>query len=166
MADFSRYSATEVLKDGRTILLRAIRPDDRTAMVEGLALLGETSVYTRFHGSVREISEEDLAFYTEIDYEHHMALVAAVEDEGSERLIAGSRYIEHAGTVPRRAEVAFTVLDAFQGLGIGAHERVQRAEVALQGLGRGLSDLGDAERAQIPSVGGRQAIPDTALWRI
>jgi RimJ/RimL family protein N-acetyltransferase len=119
MADFSRYSATEVLKDGRTILLRAIRPDDRTAMVEGLAMLGETSVYTRFHGSVSEISEEDLAFYTEIDYEHHMALVAAVEDEGGERLIAGCRYIEHAGTVPRRAEVAFTVLDAFQGLGIG-----------------------------------------------
>jgi RimJ/RimL family protein N-acetyltransferase len=119
VTDFSRYAAAEVLKDGRKILVRAIRPDDRTALVEGLAMLGETSVYTRFHGSVKEITQKDLAFYTEIDYEHHVALVAALEDDGRERLIGGSRYIEHADTVPRRAEVAFTVLDAFQGLGIG-----------------------------------------------
>jgi len=43
MIDAAHYSATETLRDGRTIEIRAQRPQDREAMHEGIARLSRAS---------------------------------------------------------------------------------------------------------------------------
>ncbi len=46
-----------------------------------------------------------------------VALVADVEEDGKPALVGSARYIV---TRPGQAEVSFTVIDAYQGMGIGS----------------------------------------------
>jgi RimJ/RimL family protein N-acetyltransferase len=48
---------------------------------------------------------------------NHIALVAVLEDLGRPRIVGGGRYIV---VQPGRAEVAFVVVDQYQGQGIGS----------------------------------------------
>jgi ribosomal protein S18 acetylase RimI-like enzyme len=52
----------------------------------------------------------------EPDFRNHVALVACTEDEGRSTIIGGGRYVMFE---PGRAEMAFVVIDAWQGCGIG-----------------------------------------------
>jgi RimJ/RimL family protein N-acetyltransferase len=52
-----------------------------------------------------------------IDFVNHVALVAEIDEGARPGIIAGGRYIV---TEPGTAEVAFVVVDAYQGQGIGA----------------------------------------------
>jgi GNAT superfamily N-acetyltransferase len=52
-----------------------------------------------------------------VDFKNHVALVAIAEEHGHSMIVAGGRYIL---VEPQCAEVAFTVLDEYQGQGIGA----------------------------------------------
>lgn len=80
----------------------------------------EKTVYARFFGVKRDLTERELAYYTELDFEHHVALVATVMWEGTERIVGVGRYVESEDESPdRTAEIALTVDDAFQNQGIG-----------------------------------------------
>lgn len=48
MIDARQYSACETLRDGREVLVRALRPDDGERIAEAFAKLGPESIYTRF----------------------------------------------------------------------------------------------------------------------
>ena len=73
--------------------------------------------YRRFFGPKRHFTDTEIDFFLNVDFTDHVALVA-VADEGGERVIAGGgRYIV---TQPGQAEVAFAVVDRFQGQGVGA----------------------------------------------
>src|SRR5262249_9256653 len=50
------------------------------------------------------------------DFVNHVALVAEIEENGESTVIGGGRYIV---VQPGEAEVAFVVVDAYQGQGIG-----------------------------------------------
>ncbi len=118
MIDVREYAASESLKDGRNVCVRAIRPEDKTTLLESFSRFSEASVYKRFHGSKRHLTDEELKFYTEIDYLHHMALVASLDE--NDQIVGGGRYIAHdTSQPPRSAEIAFAVADNFQGLGVG-----------------------------------------------
>ena len=52
-----------------------------------------------------------------VDFVTHVALVAALEEDGRRVIIGGGRYIV---VQPGKAEVAFVVVDQYQGQGIGA----------------------------------------------
>ena len=115
------FAVEEKLKNGRRVLIRAIRPDDKGAMLNGFHHLSVHSRQLRFFGSKSDISDRELQYYTEVDNIHHMALVVIVKDNGNERIIGGGRYMEfdvpeHKG----QAEVAFAVTDEFQGLGLAS----------------------------------------------
>lgn len=115
----ARYAAEERLSDGRPVLLRAIRPDDKAALQEAMGRLGPESAYWRFLQAKRRLSDGELAYYTEVDFRSHVALVAVVRESGRDLIVATSRYlVDPAAAVPT-AEVAFTVDDAHQGLGLG-----------------------------------------------
>jgi RimJ/RimL family protein N-acetyltransferase len=116
--DVREYKAYETLKDGRSVIVRAIRPDDKATIIQGVNLFSEASVYKRFHGVKSSLSDLELKFYTEIDYLHHVALLAELED--STQAIGGGRFIAHdEASPPRSAELAFAVADEYQGLGAG-----------------------------------------------
>jgi RimJ/RimL family protein N-acetyltransferase len=119
MIDVREYKAYETLKDGRTVLVRAIRPDDKTTILQGIGLFSEASLYKRFHGAKSSLSDQELKYLTEIDYLHHVALLAVLKD--NDQTIGGGRFIAYDEALPPRiAELAFAVADEYQGLGVGS----------------------------------------------
>jgi GNAT superfamily N-acetyltransferase len=117
LIDARNYRVNAPMLDGAAIVIRAIRPDDQERLHEHFKGLSEKSVYFRFMGIRRDLSPEDLRHLTELDFKNHVGLAATLIENGRERFIGVGRYI--CGADPARAEVAFAILDGFQGRGIG-----------------------------------------------
>jgi GNAT superfamily N-acetyltransferase len=115
--DARNYSERGRLLDGRPVLVRAIRPEDKPKLRTGFHRLSPQSVYHRFFQAKKELSEPELRYLTELDFVEHVALLAILEEDGPELGIGVGRYIVEPGT--RAAEVAFTVDEAHHGLGVG-----------------------------------------------
>ncbi len=101
------------LRDGRTVRVRPIRPEDagrETRFVDGLS---ERSRQRRFMGYLSHLTPRMLARFTQLDYDRELALVALSGDE----FVAVGRYAPNADGVS--AEFALTVADAWQGKGLG-----------------------------------------------
>jgi RimJ/RimL family protein N-acetyltransferase len=110
------YSARERLRDGRTIEIRALRPSDEAGMLEAINNTNAESLRRRFFVTKREFSDKEKAFFMNADFVKHVALVAEIEADGKREIVGGGRYVEvQAG----EAEVAFIVIDAYRGQGIG-----------------------------------------------
>ena len=117
IADLRDYGVEEILRDGRSMHVRAIRPDDRERLVDHFHRLSARSVHFRFMGMKRELSEADLDYFTLPDFVRHIALAATLREGGAERIIGIGRYV--ADDQDAAAEVAFAVADQYQGRGIG-----------------------------------------------
>jgi acetyltransferase len=98
------------------VTIRPIRPEDSGMEQEFVRHLSEDSRYFRFMGSLRELPDKKLRFFTEIDYERHMAFVATIMQDGKETEIGVARYV--ATEIPGRCEFAIAVGDAWQGRGV------------------------------------------------
>ncbi|MBI1818333.1 MAG: GNAT family N-acetyltransferase [Deltaproteobacteria bacterium] len=116
-AGFRAYSAEAILRDGSSIHIRALRPSDKALLIEHFQQLSPRSVYFRFFGAKKRLTDAELARFTELDFARNAALVAVRRDGGCELLIGVGRYSSSA--VAHRAEVAFAVLDKYQGRGVG-----------------------------------------------
>jgi RimJ/RimL family protein N-acetyltransferase len=113
----AKYSAIEKARDGRKIEIRALRPEDRDALRAAVDRTSSQSLYRRFFGAKRHFSEKEVAFFVNVDFVGHVALVAVVEEGGHPVIAAGGRYVVQQ---PGSAEVAFVVTDRYQGQGVGA----------------------------------------------
>ncbi len=111
------YLATEVLRDGRTAEIRALKPGDRAGMLAAVGRTSAQSLYRRFFAFKRGFTDQEVDFYINVDFVRHVALVAVVEEDRKPLIVGGARYIVGP---PDQAEVAFAVDDAHQGKGIGA----------------------------------------------
>jgi ribosomal protein S18 acetylase RimI-like enzyme len=100
-------------KGAREILVRPLRRGDTTTVQAVFDRLGEASRRARFNGSKPRLSEDDLRRLAAVDAMHH-ALVAYVD--GDPDPIAIARLVRFAGS----AEIAFEVVDDYQGRGIGS----------------------------------------------
>ena len=116
MLEASKFSAVETLRDGRKIEIRALKPDDRAGLIAAVGRASTQSLYRRFFGVRREFSEKEIAFFVNIDFVKHVALVAVAEEGGQGQIVGGGRYVL---VRPGSAEVAFAVIDEYQGQGIG-----------------------------------------------
>jgi RimJ/RimL family protein N-acetyltransferase len=110
------YSAHEHLRDGRPVEIRALRPEDEADMLAAIDRIGRDSLQRRFFVTKRGFSEGEKAFFMKIDFVNHVALVAQIEEDGRPAIVGGARYVV---VKPGQAEVAFMVVDAYQGQGIG-----------------------------------------------
>jgi RimJ/RimL family protein N-acetyltransferase len=117
LVETSKYSATETLRDGKRVEIRALRPQDRDALIAAVGRTSSESLYRRFFAVRRHFSESEESFYLNIDFTSHVALIALVEENGQPTIVGGGRYVVDQ---PGQAEVAFTVVDKYQGQGIGA----------------------------------------------
>jgi RimJ/RimL family protein N-acetyltransferase len=117
MLEAAKYSAVETLRNGRQVEIRALRPDDRADLVAAVGRASAQSLYRRFFGVRHSFTERELAFFLDIDFIDHVALVAVVEEGGRPMIVGTGRYII---VRPGKAEVAFAVVDQNQGQGIGA----------------------------------------------
>jgi RimJ/RimL family protein N-acetyltransferase len=111
------YFVREHLRDGRPVEIRALRPDDEAEMLAAVDRTDPESLRRRFFVSKRGFSEKEKAFFMHVDFVNHVALVAEIGQGTGREIIGGGRYIM---TAPGEAEVAFVVIDAYQGQGIGA----------------------------------------------
>jgi len=135
MVEAATYSAVETLRDGRRVAIRALRQEDRTELLAAVGRTSLESLYRRFFSVKRGFTEQETDFFLNIDFVDHVALVAVVEEAGRPVIVGGARYIV---LQPRKAEVAFTVIDPYQGQGIGAALMRHLAGIAR---GAGLPEL-------------------------
>ena len=117
MAEYPLHLVRQrVLYDGTPVTIRPIRAEDSGMEQEFVRHLSEDSRYYRFMASMRELSPKKLKFFTEIDYDRHMAFVATISREDQELEIGVARYV--ATENPGSCEFAVTVDDAWQKSGI------------------------------------------------
>jgi GNAT superfamily N-acetyltransferase len=110
------YAVNEKLRDGTPIHLRAIRPEDKDLLFEHFSGLSQDSRYTRFFAAKSTLTHGELAGFTELDFDNQVGLTAAIYEDVRERFIGIGRYFRLQDRT--RAEVAFAVLDEYQGRGI------------------------------------------------
>jgi hypothetical protein len=113
----SGYSAFETLRDGRRVEIRALRAADRADLLEAFGRMSDQSRYYRFFAPKRALTVSEIAYFTDVDFVKHVALVAVVDAPDRRLVVGGGRYIV---TQPGGAELAFGVDDAHQGLGIAS----------------------------------------------
>ena len=119
--DARRYFESEKLNDGSEVIVRSIQPDDKQALREGFARLSQESVYFRFFRIKRKLTDRELIYFTELDFDKHVALGLAVNVTGRYLPIGVGRYIVEPGQrIVSSAEFAITVADSHQELGAGS----------------------------------------------
>ena len=116
-----RYATDAFLRDGGSIHIRALQPDDKQRLLELFERLSSRSVYFRFFQTKQRLTDEELRYFTELDFTRDVALVATLQEGQEEHIIGVGRYfrINEEGKPTTHAEVAFTVADAHQGRGVG-----------------------------------------------
>jgi RimJ/RimL family protein N-acetyltransferase len=114
--DAAHYSVSEVLRDGSSIDIRALKPDDHDELLSAVERMSDESIQRRFFAPKRYFTEREIEFYLNVDFVNHIALVAVLNVEGRARIIGGARSIV---IQPGVAEVAFSIDDAHQGRGVG-----------------------------------------------
>ncbi len=101
------------LASGELVHLRPIYPGDAQRLIAFHDRLSSDSVYRRYFSFHPELSDDEVAWLTTVDYDDRLALI--VEDH--EKLLAVGRYDRIPGT--DEAEVAFLVADDYQHRGLG-----------------------------------------------
>ena len=103
------------LPDGSELLVRPIGPADKEALTRAFERLSEQSRYQRFLTGIQKLGEGELKYLTEVDHRDHEALMAFSAADGD--AVAVARYVRDPGTTS--AEAAVTVIDDWQGRGVG-----------------------------------------------
>jgi acetyl coenzyme A synthetase (ADP forming)-like protein len=116
--------ADVVLRDGSTVHVRPVRPEDRGALLEFLKGLSLKSRAFRFFSGGVDL-EGEASRFSAVDYHDKYGLVATAGEEGR---IVGHGLYDRMG--PDRAEVAFAVADDLQGRGLGTILLAHLAETA------------------------------------
>lgn len=115
MSDYpSEYEFDVVLRDGEVAQFRPIKPEDGERMLGMFENMGPESRYFRFFRVKRELTPEELEYFTNVDYNDRMALIVCQDGV----MVGVGRY-DRAEDDPSFAEVAFAVADGHQGRGIG-----------------------------------------------
>jgi GNAT superfamily N-acetyltransferase len=126
---------TLALADGTCVLVREVRSEDASALQRLVDRLSERSIYLRYFGPMKGLSDGRARYFAEVDGADRYALVALdQEDDGD--IVAVVRYDREGRT--NKAEYAALVEDRFQGLGLGLGLTRALIEAARK---RGVRDL-------------------------
>src|SRR5216683_930913 len=104
-----------ILRDGSWVAIRPVRPEDGPLLTDGFARLSARSRRSRFFTGKVRLSEAEVRYLTNIDHHDHEALCAVSRDG---RGVGVARYIRDRDETAS-AEVAVTVVDEWQGRGLG-----------------------------------------------
>jgi RimJ/RimL family protein N-acetyltransferase len=105
-----------VLRDGSKVVIRQVRSADAPLLADGFARLSPESRRLRFLRRKDALSAAELRYFTDVDHHDHEALGAL--DRAGGRGVGVARYVRDADD-PHAAEIAVTVVDDWQGRGLG-----------------------------------------------
>jgi acetyltransferase len=111
------FIKTILLKNGKNVLLRPIRPEDEAMHAEMIANFSEQTHYYRFFSTGLKVNHDFLTRFTQIDYDREIAIVAEVQEK-KKRMLAGVVRIV-GDPYNETAEYAIAIADPWQGLGLG-----------------------------------------------
>lgn len=118
-ADYPGALEREVpLKNGETLRIRPIRPDDEPRLVALYDRLSRHTAYQRFFTVRRRLPPDWLHYFANVDYRRRLALVAERETVAGVELVGVGRY--EPSDDEATGEVAFVLEDGYQGQGLGA----------------------------------------------
>ena len=134
-----------VLRDGSAVLIRPVRNTDAPLLADGFARLSERSRRLRFLGRKTTLTEADLRYFTDVDHHDHEALGALDHVRGGGVGIA--RYVRDRKN-PAAAEIAVTIVDDWQGRGLGTELLARLSERAREeGIRRFTAVVADGNEA-------------------
>jgi len=99
--------------------LRPIRPDDEPEHFELLHRLSPEDNYFRFFATIKSMTQDEMRRFTEIDYDHEMAIIASAarEDGAGNETLGVVRIAADEGY--EQAEYAIVVRSDVKGQGLG-----------------------------------------------
>lgn len=106
------------LGDGRWVRIRAIRAADAELLRQFDGGLSETSRQLRYLGWMPQLTAEQAARWSTVDFRDRFALVA-VSGEGDRQLIVADCRLVPMPDRPGSVEIAIAVADDFQAAGLG-----------------------------------------------
>jgi GNAT superfamily N-acetyltransferase len=107
-------SAVLSLDDGTIFEIKPVTADDKSLLMNGFERLSERSRYLRFLGPMPTLSRRQLAYLSELDHRDHVAIGLL---DGPTPAAIG-RWVRFDDQ-PEDADVALTVVDDYQGRGVG-----------------------------------------------
>jgi RimJ/RimL family protein N-acetyltransferase len=114
------YCEDLTLPDGGIMRLRLVRPEDREGIIEGFERLSaETRTQRWFYPKVRLSEEEIAALVSPTDDDHGAIAAIELDAQGREQAGIGMARFVRSKDSPDAAEIAITIVDEWQGLGIG-----------------------------------------------
>ena len=135
------------LKDGVSLLIRPIQPEDADRERAFVARLSPETLYFRFMMPVRELPPAMIERFTQIDYGRELALVGITGEGPQQMMVAVARITPT--TVPARCEFAIVVEETMQGTGL-ARALMQRLFDAARS--RGYSEIEGAVLRENPRM--------------
>jgi len=138
-----------VLRDGSTVLIRQVRSTDAPLLADGFTRLSAHSRHMRFLTIKHELTPAELRYFTEVDHRDHEALGALSHADG--RGVGIARYVRDADD-PQAAEIAVTVVDDWQGRGLGTELLTQLTGRACREGIRRLTALVSADNAAMAGL--------------
>lgn len=115
MLNLRNFATVEQLKDGTSVTVRAVRPDDKGRIVAAFRELEPETIYSRYFQHKADLSDEEPRRATEVDFEREVALVVTIGQGVGEIIIGGARYVMYEAGTQRNAEIAFTIEEDYQG---------------------------------------------------
>ena len=117
------------LRDGSKVLIRQVQSTDAPLLADGFARLSPQSRQMRFLARKDQLSAAELRYFTDVDHHDHEALGALDHADG--RGVGIARYIRDAED-PQAAEIAVTIVDDWQGRGLGTELLTRLSDHARQ----------------------------------
>jgi RimJ/RimL family protein N-acetyltransferase len=145
-ARLHRQRKPVVLRDGSEVLIRQIQSADAPLLADAFARLSARSRRMRFLTVKKELSQRELGYLTRVDHHDHEALGALNHLDGHG--VGVARYIRDARD-PQAAEIAITVIDEWQGRGLGTELLARLSDRARQEGIRRFTALVAAENAAV-----------------
>lgn len=103
------------LKNGSTVQLRPIRPEDAASIITLVKEMSPESRYFRFMHAVNELSPQMVAQFTKLDYDRQMALVAT---DNEDDIIGVSQYVMSSDR--QTGEFAISISEQWKGQGLAS----------------------------------------------
>jgi acetyl coenzyme A synthetase (ADP forming)-like protein len=120
----AHFESDVVLRNGRTLHIRPVKPEDRDTLLEFYGAMSRDSLYMRFF----DVRTPDAALRdspTSVDYETDFGVVGELGGR-----LAGIAHYFRSRKNPAQAEVAFAIADHAQGCGLGTRLLEKLVDIA------------------------------------